>query len=105
MLTDLSPTALARAVEANINAQLRLIYAHMPGVEVIDEPGLLGMMAGWSATLVNSAYWAAFPSGQVEAQIDAVLERFRGGRPMPREEKQHYHNVQKEAREWGSLHR
>jgi len=83
-LDDLSQSALARAVEANINAQIPLIYAHMPGVEVIDEPGLLGMMAGWPDPLVNSVYCAAFLPEQVEARIDGVLDRFRcrGRLPM-----------------------
>lgn len=41
ILNDFSTAALAAAVEANINAQLPLMYAHMPGVEVIDKPDLL----------------------------------------------------------------
>lgn len=30
-------------METNINVQLPLMYAHIPGVEVIDEPDPLGM--------------------------------------------------------------
>ena len=45
-MRQLSPPAPAGVVGANINAQIPLIYAHMPGVEVIDEPGLPGMWAG-----------------------------------------------------------
>lgn len=41
ILNDFSPAALAAAVEANINAQLPLMYAHMPSIEVIDKPDLL----------------------------------------------------------------
>lgn len=80
---DGSPEALAPVVEANINAQLPLMYAHMPGVEVIDESGLLGMMAHWPDPLVNSVYWAAFPREQVEARIDQVLDRFRRRGRLP----------------------
>jgi GNAT superfamily N-acetyltransferase len=79
----LSPPVLAVAVEANINAQLPLIYAQMPGVEVIDEPDLLGMMAGWPDPLINSVYWAAFPPEQAEARIDEVLGRFRSRGHLP----------------------
>jgi hypothetical protein len=72
--------------EANINARLPLMYAHMPGVEVINEPDLLGMMSGWPDPLFNSIYWAVFPPDGVEAQIDQVLGRFhsRGSLPMSR---------------------
>jgi hypothetical protein len=52
MPDDLSPAVAARAVETNINAQLRLLYAQMPGVEVIDELGLLAMMVGWPTLMI-----------------------------------------------------
>jgi ribosomal protein S18 acetylase RimI-like enzyme len=83
-LQDVSPSALAAAVEANINAQIPLLYAHMPGVEVIDEPDLLGMMSDLPDLRLNSIYWASFPSQpeQVEARIDRVLDRNRAhGQP------------------------
>lgn len=84
-LTDLSPSALAAAVEANINAQLRLMYVHMPGIEVIDAPGLLGMSSRIPDTLLNSVYWTAFPPerAQVRARINEVLDRFRTRGRLP----------------------
>jgi ribosomal protein S18 acetylase RimI-like enzyme len=85
ILTDFSPAALARAVEANINAQIPLMYAHMPGVEVIDEPDLLGMMSALPDLRLNSIYWADFPPEpeQVEARIDQVLGRYRARGQLP----------------------
>ncbi len=79
ILTDFSPAALADAVEANINAQIPLMYAHMPGVEIIDEPDLLGMMSELPDLRLNSIYWASFPPQPelVEARIDQVLARYR----------------------------
>lgn len=86
IVTDFSPAALAAAVEANINAQIPLMYAHMPGVEVIDEPHLLGMMSELPDLRLNSIYWASFTPQpeQVEARIDQVLARYRahGDPPM-----------------------
>lgn len=84
VLQDVSPLALAAAVEANINAQIPLLYAYMPGVEVIDEPDLLGMMSELPDLRLNSIYWASFPPqpAQFEARIDQVLDRNRAhGQP------------------------
>jgi hypothetical protein len=85
-MQEVSIPALAAAVEANINAQVPLLYAHMPGVEAIDEPGLLGVMSDLPDLRLNSIYWASFPSQpeQVEARIDQVLARYRtrGQSPM-----------------------
>jgi ribosomal protein S18 acetylase RimI-like enzyme len=83
-MQEVSIPALAAAVEANINAQVPLLYAHMPGVEAIDEPGLLGVMSDLPDLRLNSIYWASFPSQpeQVEARIDRVLARYRArGQP------------------------
>jgi hypothetical protein len=74
---------LANAVEANINAQLPLMYAHMPGVEVIDEPDLLGMMSELADLLFNSITWAAFPPEGIEARIDELLDRFQTQGRLP----------------------
>jgi ribosomal protein S18 acetylase RimI-like enzyme len=83
-MQDVSPLGLAAAVEANINAQIPLLYINMPGVEVIDEPDLLGMMSREPDLRLNSIYWASFPSepDQVEARIDQVLACYRArGQP------------------------
>jgi hypothetical protein len=55
-MQDVSPPALAAAVEANINAQIPLLYTHMPGVEVIDGPDFLGMMSELPDLRLNSIY-------------------------------------------------
>jgi hypothetical protein len=60
-MQEVSIPALAAAVEANINAQVPLLYAHMPGVEVIDEPDLLGMMGELPDLRFHCIYWASFP--------------------------------------------
>jgi hypothetical protein len=84
-LTDLSPSAPAAAVEANINARMRLIYVHMPGIEVVDEPCLLGMSSRIPDTLLNSVYWAGFRPelDQIWARIDEGLDRFRTRGSLP----------------------
>jgi hypothetical protein len=43
ILEDFSVPAVRHALEANVDAQLPLMYAHMPGMEVIDEADLLCM--------------------------------------------------------------
>ena len=84
-LTTLSPSALAAAVEANINAQLPQMYAHMPGIEVIDLPDLLGMSSRIPDPLLNSVYWAALPPEpeQIKARIDEVLNHFQTRGRLP----------------------
>jgi ribosomal protein S18 acetylase RimI-like enzyme len=84
VLQHVSPSALSAAVEANINAQIPLMYTHMPGVDVIDEPDLLGMMSELPDLRLNSIYWANLPSEpeQIEDRIDQVLARYRArGQP------------------------
>ena len=84
-VTTLSPSALAAAVEANISAQLPQMYAHMPGVEVIDLPDLLGMSSRIPDPLLNSVYWAALPPEpeQIKARIDEVLNHFQTRGRLP----------------------
>lgn len=82
-LHDLSAGELAAAVEANVNAQLPLMYARLPGVEVYDEPDLLCMMGGLPDPMYNAVYRAAFPAGQAGARIDGLLERYRARRCLP----------------------
>jgi len=61
------------------------MYAHMPGVDVIDEPELLGMSSCIPDTLLNSVYWAAFAPEpeQVQNRINEVLSRFRTRGRLP----------------------
>ena len=74
-----SATELIRAVEANINAQLPLMYTHMSDFEVIDEPDRLGISSCIPDPLLNSIYWASFPSvpERIRARIEEVLDRFK----------------------------
>ena len=82
-LHALSAGELAAAVEANVNAQLPLMYARLPGVEVHDDPDLLCMMGGLPHPMYNAVYRAAFPAGQAGARIDGLLERYRARRCLP----------------------
>jgi ribosomal protein S18 acetylase RimI-like enzyme len=78
-----STSEVVSALEANINAQLPLMYAHMPGVTVYDEPDLLGMTTDLPDPLLNVVYWAAFPAEQVEARVDGVLRRYWAWQRLP----------------------
>jgi hypothetical protein len=85
-LQDLSTTSLIRALEANINAQIPLMYADMPRVEIFAKPGLLGMMTDLPDPMLNAVYQATFPPEQVEVRsgVERVLHRYgsRGCLPM-----------------------
>jgi ribosomal protein S18 acetylase RimI-like enzyme len=85
-LQDLSTTSLIRAIEANINAQIPLMYADMPRVETFAEPGLLGMMTDLPDPMLNAVYQATFPPEQAEVRsgVERVLHRYgsRGCLPM-----------------------
>jgi ribosomal protein S18 acetylase RimI-like enzyme len=82
-LHNLSAAELSAAVEANVNAQLPLMYARLPGVEVHDGPDLLCMMGGLPDPMYNAVYRVAFPTGQAGARIDGLLERYRARRCLP----------------------
>jgi ribosomal protein S18 acetylase RimI-like enzyme len=85
-LQDLATTSLIRALEANINAQIPLMYADMPCVETFAEPGLLGMMTDLPDPMLNAVYQATFPPEQAEVRsgVERVLHRYgsRGCLPM-----------------------
>jgi ribosomal protein S18 acetylase RimI-like enzyme len=73
----------ARAVEGNLNAQLPLMYSHMPGVDVYDEPDLLCMVSRLPSRAYNAVYWAGFAPAQAEDRVDAVMERYRQSGRFP----------------------
>ncbi|UCC61447.1 MAG: GNAT family N-acetyltransferase [Anaerolineae bacterium] len=83
ILQDLSTPAVIRALEANINAQIPLMYASMPRVAITVEPDLLCVMTDLPNLNLNGVYWAAFPPEHVEAKIDDVLRRYREGQHVP----------------------
>lgn len=74
---------MACAVEANLNAQLPLMYAHMPGVDAYDEPDLLCMVSRLPSRAYNAVYWAGFSPTEAESRVDAVLERYRRSGRLP----------------------
>jgi len=78
-LQDLATTSLIRALEANINAQIPLMYVDMPRVETFAEPGLLGMMTDLPDPMLNAVYQATFPPEQAEVRsgVERVLHRYR----------------------------
>lgn len=84
---DLSTTRLIHALEANINAQIPLMYADMPRVETFVEPGLLGMMTELPDPMLNAvyAYQAAFRSepAKVQRSVAQVLDRYRAHGCLP----------------------
>lgn len=83
VLNPISIAEKARAVEANLNAQLPLMYSHMPGVDVYDEPDLLCMVSRLPSRAYNAVYWAGFSPDVAEARVDAVLERTRRSGRLP----------------------
>jgi GNAT superfamily N-acetyltransferase len=61
-LTDISPEALAPAMEANTNAELPMMYAYMPGIyHVTTLPEARGQ--GFGTVMVLTAVRAAGPLG------------------------------------------
>ncbi len=73
---DLSPQALAGAVEANVVA-FSLLPARGPGAQVHDEPGLLWYVTGLAHPVFNGVLRAQFTPGEVDARVGEVLARFR----------------------------
>jgi hypothetical protein len=82
VVPGLSAPNLVSALEANIDAQIPLMYAHMPRVRVLDEPDLLGIMTDLEP-MFNGVCRANVPPDQVAARIDQVLDRFRAQKCWP----------------------
>lgn len=82
-MIDLSAPEMARAVESNLNAQLPLMYTHMPGVDVYNERDLLCMVSRLPSRAYNAVYWSGFSAQGAKARIDAVVERYRSRGRLP----------------------
>jgi len=82
-LTAISTSSLVKAIEANINAQVPQMYAHMPRVRVFEEPDLLGTMTDLPDTMLNAVYYVACAPEQVETTIEQVLHRYRSQQCVP----------------------
>jgi len=83
--SEATDPGLVQALEANINAQIALMYADMPGVETLAEPGLLGMITELPDPTLNAVYQATFPPEPAEVQrsVAQVLDRYRSRGCLP----------------------
>jgi ribosomal protein S18 acetylase RimI-like enzyme len=72
---DLSPAALASAVEANVAAQYPLMYAHLPAAEPFEDRRLLGMTTGLPG--LNGVFLSHLAPEEVDATIEEILDRHR----------------------------
>jgi hypothetical protein len=83
--SEATDPGLVQALEANINAQIPLMYADMPGVETFAEPGLLGMITELPDPTLNAVYQATFPPEPAEVQrsVAQVLDRYRSRGCLP----------------------
>jgi ribosomal protein S18 acetylase RimI-like enzyme len=72
---DLSPMALASAVEANVAAQYPLMYAHLPTAQVFEDQRLLGITTGLPG--LNGVFLTHLAPEEVDPAIEGVLDRHR----------------------------
>lgn len=70
------PSTIAGLIEANINDYL-LSYARLPGAVVHDDAESNWVEAQLSGATFNSIVRARFQPGQIDRQIEAVLNHFR----------------------------
>lgn len=67
---------------ATMNAQLPLMYAHMPGIQVTEETDWQGMHSIHDS-FYNAVYEAHFSSDNVEKRVDEVISLFSTRSKLP----------------------
>lgn len=73
---------VVRSLVATMNAQLSLMYAYMPGVQVAEETDWLGMHSIHDA-FYNAVYETRFSPDNVEKRVDEVISLFSTRSKLP----------------------
>jgi ribosomal protein S18 acetylase RimI-like enzyme len=81
ILRELSPAALAAAIEANEVAYWRY-HVHVAGWELIEEPGITSYMSSRPEVMRNGVFFTDLAPGVADDAIAATIERFRA-RSLP----------------------
>lgn len=68
---------------ATMNAQLPLMYASMPGIQVKQEVDWLGMLSSQSDVFYNAVYEARFSSDNADKRVEEVMSLFSSGSRLP----------------------
>ena len=76
MLTDLSPKALAAAIEES-SYEFWLDYGKGPGGEVHEEPDRLWFVSGKRHGLLNGVMRCRFPPAEADRRVREMMEEFR----------------------------
>lgn len=74
---------IARSLIATMNAQLPLMYTHMPGIQVVGEADWLGMLSIHEDVYYNAIYEARFAAWEAEARVDKIMELFAERSQLP----------------------
>src|SRR5205809_201979 len=81
VLKDLSPGAVARAIEWNLFG-LYATFDRIPGARVDHEPHLMRVCTGLPHELLNGIFRAQFRTDDIDGSIDEAIEDFRS-RELP----------------------
>ncbi len=83
ILKDFSAPVLARAIEANVNGQFPLLFAHLPQIEVHDEADMLWIVSNIAHSYLNCVLRAQLAPDDIDSRIEATLAHFKSrGLPM-----------------------
>ena len=83
ILTDLSTSAVAEAIEANPIDFWRTCCSHLPGVEFYEGPDMTWFATGIPFAPFNQVLLARLAADGIDARIDEALAQFAGrGLPM-----------------------
>src|SRR5436309_4996284 len=81
VLKDLSPGAVARAIEWNLFG-LYATFDRIPGARVDHEPHLMRVCTGLPHELLNGIFRAQFRTDDIDGSIEEAIEDFRS-RELP----------------------
>lgn len=72
-----------RRLTATMNAQLPMMYAHMPGIRVVEGSDWTGMLSCHPDVAYNAVYEARFAPGSARQRIEELVSLFVAGSHLP----------------------
>lgn len=74
---------IVKSLLATMNAQLPMMYSHMPGIQVVEESDWLGMLSSHSDVFYNAVYDVQFSSDNVGKRVEEVISLYSTKSKLP----------------------
>jgi ribosomal protein S18 acetylase RimI-like enzyme len=83
LLHRFSTDRIAASLIANLTHQLPMMYAHMPGIQIAEEPDWLGIWSSYPERIFNSVYMSYFSEDNLDQRVKEVLSFYSSRSHLP----------------------